>query len=360
MNTNIKTLFSCLIFIFGSQIGKAQTPKLIWEINKIDLGTILEEQGPVTAEFKFTHTQDSIFVIEKVYTDCGCTTVDFTQDSLKVGEKGSVIVSLDPSSAAGFFSRMIVVKGNLAGTSDTLFIEGTAIPYPQNPELEYPKKLQGVGFRLDKVNMGDVFTNEPKIKEIEFYNFSKKTLNRKQFQYKGPEHIQLSMEYDSVRSNERGILKLAYYGDKKNDLGFFEDQFQFSFRDGEEISLEIIANIFEYFPPFSREELGSVANLSISPVEIDLKEIPDNEIVNKTVSLTNKGKEILEIRKVQGNCNCLTLSLPKTQINPGETVELQITFDPKGRKGIDQRNIYIFSNDPLNPVQSLILKSRVK
>ena len=103
-----------------------------------------------------------------------------------------------------------------------------------------------------------------------------------------------------------------------------------------------------------------MANLSISPVEIDLKEISANEIVNKTVSLTNKGKEILEIRKVQGNCNCLTLSLPKTQINPGETVELQITFDPKGRKGIDQRNIYIFSNDPLNPVHSLILKSRVK
>jgi len=30
-----------------------------------------------------------------------------------------------------------------------------------------------------------------------------------------------------------------------------------------------------------------------------------------------------------------------------------------GRKGIDQRNIYIFTNDPVNPVQLLVIKSRV-
>ncbi|MFC3414758.1 hypothetical protein [Algoriphagus hitonicola] len=41
-------------------------------------------------------------------------------------------------------------------------------------------------------------------------------------------------------------------------------------------------------------------------------------------------------------------------------MELEITFDPAGRKGIDQRNIFIFSNDPLNPVQSIVIKSRIK
>jgi hypothetical protein len=40
-------------------------------------------------------------------------------------------------------------------------------------------------------------------------------------------------------------------------------------------------------------------------------------------------------------------------------MELNLVFDPIGRKGIDQRNIYIFTNDPVNPVQLLVLKSRI-
>jgi hypothetical protein len=78
------------------------------------------------------------------------------------------------------------------------------------------------------------------------------------------------------------------------------------------------------------------------------------------VTLTNKGREELEIRKIQGNCACLTLEIPKTTLRPGESIELKITFDPKGRKGIDQRNIYIFSTDPLNSVQLLVLRSRIE
>jgi hypothetical protein len=49
----------------------------------------------------------------------------------------------------------------------------------------------------------------------------------------------------------------------------------------------------------------------------------------------------------------------KTSLLPGEKMELNLVFDPIGRKGIDQRNIYIFSNDPVNPVQLFVLKSRI-
>jgi hypothetical protein len=41
-------------------------------------------------------------------------------------------------------------------------------------------------------------------------------------------------------------------------------------------------------------------------------------------------------------------------------MELSLVFDPVGRKGIDQRNIYIFSNDPVNPVQLIVMKSRIE
>ncbi|MBN3581881.1 DUF1573 domain-containing protein [Algoriphagus aestuarii] len=350
-----------LVFLIQSvQAQEAAVPKLIWKVNKVDLGTVFEEQGIQTAEFEFTHTQDSLFYIQDVWTDCGCTTVDFTKDTLAVGETGTLLVAFDPVSAAGFFNRMVIVKGNLQDTQDTLFLEGTAIPYPENPEKIYTQKIANVGFRLPKLNMGEVFTNVPKIKFLEFYNFGKETLYADSLKFNVPEYIGISQVQEFVRSQERGLIQVSFDGAAKNELGYVEDQFAISWDSLSVIPVQVIAEVFEYFPPFSKDELAIVPQLVLSTKEIDLKNISSKSIQNRTVSITNKGQRLLEIRKIQGNCDCLKLEIPKTEINPGETIELQLTFDPVGRKGIDQRNIYLFSNDPVNPVQLFVLKSRVE
>ena len=363
MNRIYHILFSFVFLVILSQATQAQqapTSRLVWKVNKVDLGTVLEEQGPQVAEFSFTHTQDSLFFIKNVWTDCGCTTANYTRDTLKVGETGTVKVSFDPSSGAGFFSRMILVQGNLAGTQDTLFIEGTAVPYPENPDAVYGVKKADLGFRLSKVNMGEVFTNEPKFKQVEFFNFGKSTLEKSDLIFQGAPYITISQVQDSIRSHERGILLISYDGKAKNDLGFFEERTVISWGEKQKIELDVVADVFEYFAPFSKENLNAVPQLFIENKEINLGKISPNAILTRTVSLTNKGQQVLEIRKIQGNCECLKLEMVRTSINPGETMELKITFDPKGRLGIDQRNIYIFSNDPLNSVQLFVMKSRVE
>jgi hypothetical protein len=155
-------------------------------------------------------------------------------------------------------------------------------------------------------------------------------------------------------------LDVYFDGNEKGDLGFSEDQVILSWGKNYLVRLSVLANVFEYFPPIPKDKLKEVAQLVIDPKDIDLRTISPNAVQKKSVTLTNKGREDLVIRKVQGNCECLTLTIPKTTLRPGESIELQITFDPKGRNGIDQRNIYIFSTDPLNSVQLLVLRSRVE
>jgi len=358
-----KFVLGLIVMIFFTQVIQAQDaviPRLVWKINKVDLGTVLEEEGPKIAEFEFIHTQDSLFFIEQVITDCGCTTVSYSKDTLTVGEGGKVEVSFDPSSGAGFFSRMIVVKGNLAGSQDTLFIEGTAVPMPEEPQLAYQRIEGNIGFRLSKINMGEVLTNEPKLKQVEIYNFGKDPINQQGLTVAGPSYIQVKQRDELIYPNQRGLLDVYFDGNQKRELGFTEDQVTLSWGEGYLVRLAVLANVFEYFPPIPKDKLNNVAQLVISPKELDLRTIDSKTIQNRTVTLTNKGREMLEIRKIQGNCDCLTLEASKTSINPGESIELRIIFDPKGRKGIDQRNIYIFSTDPLNSVQLLVLKSRVE
>jgi hypothetical protein len=358
-----KTLFSLILILLFTQLAQGQVtvrPRLVWEVNKVNLGTIFEEQGPQMAQFNFTHTQDSLFHIEKIWTDCGCTTAEYTKDTLSVGDQGIVKVIYDPTTSAGYFSRMIIVQGNLMGSLDTLYIEGTAIPKSSNPQLIYPEQRANLGFRLSKINMGEVFTNEPKIKEVEVYNFGDKSFYKDSLSYAGPDYIRVIQLTDSIQPNDRGLLQFEYSGEKKNDLGFFEDQVQLFWKDSTLIRIPVMANVFEYYAPFSKENLNLVPQLYIASKEINLKTISSDSPQIEMVSLNNRGREVLEIHKVQGNCECLTLEIPQTSINPGETLQLKIIFDPKGRKGIDQRNIYVFSNDPVNPVQQIILKSRVE
>lgn len=359
------SLFIALFSIFCPLLAHAQStyvPKLIWKVNRIDIGTVLEEQGMQMAEFEFTHTQDSLFYIQDIWLECGCTSVEYTQDTLKPGESGKVKVSFDPTSAAGFFSKLIVVKGNLAGISDSLYLEGISIPYPSDLSRAYPVVKGDLGFRLKKVNMGDVFDNEPKIKYVEFFNQGDQLLDMGAFRAATPGYIQISQVQQFVRPNERGLLRIRYDGKLKNDLGYFEDVAPIHWENvpGSEIELEIIADVFEYFAPIQKSDLNEVPQLLISPKEIDLREISSKTVVRRTTTLTNQGRQTLEIRKIQGNCECLIIEAPKDKLEPGESMELSLILDPIGRKGIDQRNIYVFSNDPVNPVQLIVMKSRIE
>ncbi|PZX53895.1 uncharacterized protein DUF1573 [Algoriphagus ratkowskyi] len=359
-----KTFGTLILLCFLSQLAVAQesiNPKLIWAVNKVDLGTVLEEQGLQVAEFQFTHTQDSLFYIETVVTDCGCTTVDYTRDTLRVGESGILQVSFDPSSGAGFFSRMIVVKGNLQGVQDTLYIEGNAIPKSSDPVETYRTRKGDLGFRLSKVNVGEVFANVPKLKQVEVYNFGNTIFYKDSLQFNGPEYISVMQLTDSIMPNDRGLLQVLYDGALKGDLGYFEDQISINWKDSTSyIDLDVLADVFEYYAPFAKDNLKIVPQLVIEPKEIDLRTISSKDIQVKNVVLSNRGRQVLEIKKIQGNCECLRLELPKNSLDPGESIQLKVVFDPKGRKGIDQRNIYVFTNDPLNPVQLFLLKSRIE
>ena len=354
-------LFSGFLVGFEAYAQQQAAAKLVWKVNRIDLGTVLEEQGLQSVVFDFTLSQGNFFAIQEVVTDCGCTTVSYSKDSLEIGKSGKISVDFDPSSASGFFSKLVLVRGNQGQVQDSLFIEGIALPYPANLERNYPVKLEFLGLRMKKVSMGDVFDNEPKVKYLEFFNYGTQTLEKQDFNAKTPAYIQIQQVQDLVRPQERGLLKISYEAKQRPELGAVSDKIWINWgkKEEEKIELEVLADLFDYFSPIPKERLEEVPQLLMSQKIIQLGEISSNTVQRSSVTLTNSGKENLEIRKVQGNCPCLITEYPKSLLLPGEKMDLNLVFDPVGRKGIDQRNIYIFTNDPVNPVQLLVIKSRV-
>ncbi|MFC0262865.1 DUF1573 domain-containing protein [Fontibacter flavus] len=364
MNKSKYTVISVFLLLLLSLSIEAQTldrKTLTWERKTINIGAVLEENGPVDVEFYAVNLHEEKIAITDIITDCGCTTVDFTKDSLENQKVASLKVKFDPDHRGGEFSKVIIVRTTEDIYGDTLYLEGINMPIPDNIEMAYPHRLGVLGFRLSSINMGNVLTNEPKIKYIEVHNFGQDTIHLNKDQEHLPDHLQVRLEPEYLNPGERGLMIFTYDGTLKGDLGYLEESVAIKLESSEEkISLKLIAVVFEYFEPVPKSMENLVPRLGFSESDIDLKDISSSRKVERSVTLINMGQEPLEIRKVVSNCPCLTIELDERRIEAGQRIQLKFEFDPKGRRGIDHKHITLFTNDPINPVRTIIIKSTIK
>ncbi|SHN32256.1 Protein of unknown function [Cyclobacterium lianum] len=351
-------LFSCSPDVKSQEV---EGSGLVWEQTMINVGAVLEENGTASADFYFVNKTDTLVLIEEVLTDCGCTLAEYSADTIPKDKVGMVRVNYDQQSRGGTFSKMILVRSNVDTDGDTLFLEGVNVPFPNDPASHYKVRKGGLGFVFETNNLGTLFTNKAKIKPLDFYNFNDYPLQLNQMQEDLPEYVQVQMIPAVVPPNTRGVLEIIYDPALKNDLGFVEEEINLSLISSERISLDLdlIAIIHEYFDPVPVSQLDSVPKLKISELEVDLGNISSGKKVSKLISLENAGPRPLNLRKVVSNCGCVSIDLPGEDLAAGEKMDLVFTFDTKGRRGIDHKTITLFSNDPLNPTQTILIKSRI-
>ncbi|WP_339922055.1 DUF1573 domain-containing protein [uncultured Cyclobacterium sp.] len=351
-------LFSSIVEVNSQEVERGG---LVWENNLINIGAVMPEQGEHIADFYYLNETDSNAYINEVITDCGCAVVAYSQDSLAPNKIGHLQITFDPESRGGTFSKMILVKTNVKPLGDSLFLEGVNVHFPNDPESHYKIRKGGLGFVFDQNNLGTLYTNKPKVKVIDFYNFNDFPIQLNLKQDSIPNHVKVRMVPPVVESNTRGVLEIEYDPIIKNDLGFTRDSFKLSLLSGEhfEIPINLLATIHEYFDPLPVSQVNEVPKLSIAEMEINLGKIGSKNVVSRILTLENEGPKPLNIRKIVSNCECLTLDMPKMNIQSGEKVDLVFTFDPKGRRGIDHKTITFFSNDPLTPTKTVVIKSRI-
>lgn len=72
--------------------------------------------------------------------------------------------------------------------------------------------------------------------------------------------------------------------------------------------------------------------------------VTDGEIVRHTFSFTNTGSEPLQIQNARASCGCTTPNWTKEPIAPGETGEIQVEFNSKGRVGLQNKTVTVTGN----------------
>ena len=79
-----------------------------------------------TIQLAFTNTGQKTLVLTDVYTNCGCTTIDWPKDPFLPGKSGIIKITYNPTET-GPFNKSVWIYTNAENNSEIVQIEGIVI-----------------------------------------------------------------------------------------------------------------------------------------------------------------------------------------------------------------------------------------
>jgi hypothetical protein len=97
----------------------------------------------------------------------------------------------------------------------------------------------------------------------------------------------------------------------------------------------------------------------ISPMAYDFGEIIQDSVVTTYFVITNEGGDLLKITNVSASCGCTAVMPEKNELKPGESTNIKVTFNSKGRSGKQTKTITVETNDTKNSTIKLSFTGNV-
>jgi hypothetical protein len=356
MRKLILTLFGFTILISYSL---AQVSTLDFRETLHDFGTIKEADGSVKYRFNFVNQGKTPAIIQSVKPSCGCTTPAWSKDPVAPGEAGFIEALFNPANRPGPFLKTLLVTTNVHPNTVTLKIKGSVLPVANTPAEEFPLVLGNLRAKRKTLYFGRITNYGPLTREFEIYNQSQDSLVIDSVL--ATSVMEVSVQPKVLQPEEKGKIIITYDPRKKKDLGYMTDNITLVTNDSLMVnkSFDVVANIEEYFPVLSEDEIEIAPKIVFESTNFDFGTAKDGNKLTTSFKFNNTGKSNLNIRKANSNCDCTIVKSSKKDLKPGESGEIQVTFDTSGRTGNQSKFITVYTNDPVEPIKKLVIKAKV-
>jgi hypothetical protein len=97
---------------------------------------------------------------------------------------------------------------------------------------------------------------------------------------------------------------------------------------------------------------GPLTTVNFAETTFDFGDVDEGEMVTHVYKFTNTGSEPLVIKDAKGSCGCTVPKWPKTPIPAGESADIQVEFNSKGKAGKQSKRVTITANT--DPAQSFL------
>lgn len=89
---------------------------------------------------------------------------------------------------------------------------------------------------------------------------------------------------------------------------------------------------------------GPLPEFQFTQIEHDFGTITEGDVVEHTFSFTNNGQAPLIIQNAVGSCGCTVPTYTKDPIPVGETGEIVVKFDSKGKPNLQNKTVTLTAN----------------
>jgi hypothetical protein len=353
----MKQLIILVSFLFFTFILSAQ-PKLNFKSVEYDFGSIKEDKGLATTVFEFTNSGDQPLILNNVKATCGCTTPEWTQDPIAPGKSGTIKVSYNPQNRPGQFTKNVNVFSNSEPSVVVLTIKGTVEAKELTLEDQYPRNMAGLRWKSNYLSLGSMTTIEEKTETLEYYNSTDKDISVKVF--RAPSHITVSFDPEVVAPGKMGKMSVKYDAKGRNAYGYVSDRIYLYIdgKDDNNNSVGVSVTINEDFSKLTDAEKAKAPVAVIDNNVFDFGNASEGDIVKHDFKLTNSGKTDLLIRNVKASCGCTAVK-NENVVKPGQTTDLKIEFNSRGKRGRQNKSVTVITNDPVNSTMVLRIMGNV-
>jgi len=341
--------------------GNAQTitPKISFEKVVHDFGKIKEESGRVTCKFTFVNTGQNDLLIDTVRATCGCTAPNWTRRPIPPGGTGFVAATYNPAGRPSAFSKYLYVTSNSNPASTKLTITGEVLAKPRTIEDDYRYAMGALRLKANHLAFGNVANTTKKDYQLEVVNNSDKDIELA-FELV-PKHMEIEFKPSVLKAHETGLIIAKYDASMKNDWGMLIDRVNVKVDGNSDRNFRLVisANIVEDFSVLSAEEKANAPIVKVDNPEVNFGKLKQNEKFEHAFVLTNMGNSQLFIRKIKASCGCTAVQPEKKEIAPGESVNITTIFNSAGKRGNQNKNVTIITNDPKHSNIILRIKGEV-
>ncbi len=332
-------IMHCSLFV-----GTAGAQKLTINKQTIDVGKTGFEV-PVTASFELRNKSTKPMVIEKLQTDCGCTTVDGPK-TVAPGERFTISLTYD-ARLLGHFTKQVAVYSNATREPVYLKMKGVVLADMVDYSNRYPYDMGGLLASVNNVEFDDVKKGENREVEINLMNNTEADMTPNMLHM--PAWLHALALPEKLEPNRSGKMILTLNSEEVHNYGLTQVSIYLAKKLGEKISSETEIPVSVVLLPdmsqFEGQNREQAPQLHLSAQTLNL----DAHHKQGTIIMTNKGLSALRITSLQMFTGGVKVKLPKQELQPGESTKMRVTIIPDQiRKARSKPRILMITNDPLH------------
>lgn len=366
MNSKFFSIFTfCIVFssilVAQNSVQKLDGPEIQFDHTKHNFGKILESVHYATHRFPFTNIGIKPLFIQQVHTSCGCTTPDWTRDTIYPNKSGFIEARFETNNRIGDFKKTITVYSNaIEAPLVHIDIEGEVLKDPVNPNAAPIPSLGQLNFSMPSFTFNPLYDNQVDSQTLRITNQTPYTANFNPIDASMiPSYIKILKYPSTLEPNESSVFSVLIDSKKIGHYGFEAIELPVTTDNPGGLYTPVYVNFTrkQFFSKMSAKQLAKQPKLKIDKVELNYGKRVAGDILSSILTLTNTGKSELIIHEIASDCGCITLKVPEKKLEAGQSMQVNVFFDTVLKKGNANYTIWVVCNDPTNPEQAIPIKA---